>query len=507
MNMPQIPIELLTASGVLILYFSMGQIYFWFVTEKEKSFFRFNLLSSGWLNRFLKKPYIQFCFQLPVFLIFAFIIYAGLVGHYIINIAPILTWTIWWAGLIFLVAIGGKAWCYVCPWDFIAGLFVRLKPYGVSRNPLTLGWKWPVKLKNIYPAILLFLALTWFELGFNVTSSPRATAYIAIAMIFLSAVPAIIFEKKPYCRHACLVGRISGLYALFSPVEVRSKDRNVCLGCRTKDCYNGNENGMPCPTSLNLTTLEDNTYCIMCTECIKSCPHDNVAVNIRPFGADIEKTITGKPDEAYLAIVMLAMTIFHGLTMTTLWERSDSKNTVLGFIESLLNNNRVLSFTVGMIFILLIPFLVQAGGAFASKFFLRNKDRAFSDIFIKFSYSLLPVALFYHLAHNISHLLTEGQNVLTLVSDPLGRGADIFGTAAVTFKPFVSQPLIWFLQITLIAIGQYWGLRLALFTAAGFEKEKRRRFLIALPFLIIITLFTVISLGLLGVSMTMRTRM
>jgi hypothetical protein len=51
--------------------------------------------------------------------LFVMIIAAGLFGNQnpALNIAPILTWTVWWGMLIVLILFAGKAWCYVCPWD------------------------------------------------------------------------------------------------------------------------------------------------------------------------------------------------------------------------------------------------------------------------------------------------------------------------------------------------------------------------------------------------------
>src|SRR3989338_7415652 len=298
-------------------------------SKQPGDYAKFNLLEMRWLNALVKKPYFKFLFQFPVFLVFCFIIYAGLFGHGIINIAPILTWTIWWAGLVFLILFFGKAWCFFCPLDFMATLFQHLKPFGVSNAPFTLGLKWPPWLKNIYLAIGLFILLTWFELGFKVTASPRSTAFLGILMVCLSIVPALIFEKRSFCKYACLVGRISGLYAMFSPVEVRSKDLSVCTACRTKDCFAGNDRGNPCPTSLVIPQIRENTYCILCTECVRSCPHDNVAVNIRPVAADLRRFKTARPDEAWLAVILLALTSFHGLTMTPLWD-SAAQTSVLG---------------------------------------------------------------------------------------------------------------------------------------------------------------------------------
>ncbi len=41
----------------------------------------------------------------------------------------------------------------------------------------------------------------------------------------------------------------------------------------------------------------------------------------------------------------------------------------------------------------------------------------------------MPIALAYQAAHYYTLLITEGQNLFALVSDPFGWGWDLFGTA------------------------------------------------------------------------------
>ena len=284
---------------------------------------RFNVLRFRPLKAFVKKPYFQFVLQFPLAAGFLLLIYIGLFGHQVINITPALTWTIWWATLIGLVLFLGKTWCLLCPWDLVATVLARLRFWGTGPATLNLGLKWPKFLSNIALAIILFLVLTWLELGFHVTTSPKYTAYIAIGMLVMTIVPHVLFERKSWCRHGCFVGRVAGLYATFSPVEVRADDRAICGPCKTRDCNRGNEKGNPCPTGLCLATLEDNTYCLKCLECAKSCPNDNVAINLRPFATDLYNYTGPRLDEAILAIVLLSMTCFHGLTMTPLWFNGD----------------------------------------------------------------------------------------------------------------------------------------------------------------------------------------
>jgi len=284
---------------------------------------RFDLLSIGWVRACLRSRVFRFALQAVVAALFVLIIAAGLFGNQnpALNIAPILTWTVWWGLLIVLIMFAGKAWCYVCPWDAIAGWTERLSLWQKSNDGLTLGMKWPRVVRNIWIATVLFVGLTWIELGFGVTMKPRVTAYLAIAMLLMAMVSALLFDRKSFCRYGCLVGRVSGLYALFAGTEVRSKNAAVCRSCRTKECVTGSRTAYGCPTYLYPGNLKTNTYCIQCMECVQACPHGNLAVNLRPWGSDLE--LEGKPrsDEAYLALLMLAITGFHGLTMTPVWQQ------------------------------------------------------------------------------------------------------------------------------------------------------------------------------------------
>ena len=101
----------------------------------------------------------------------------------------------------------------------------------------------------------------------------------------------------------------------------RHKNNDVCDACRTKECVKGSQTAYGCPTFEYPGKMSLNTYCIQCTECLQACPSDNLAVNLRPWGSDL--AAEGKPrnDEAYLALIMLALSGFHGLTMTPVWKQ------------------------------------------------------------------------------------------------------------------------------------------------------------------------------------------
>ena len=71
-----------------------------------------------------------------------------------------------------------------------------------------------------------------------------------------------------------------------------------------------------------------------------------------------------------------------------------------------------------------------------------------------FIHSLVPIAFAYVAAHYLTYLLFEGQAIVYLASDPLGRGWDLFGTASATIDYGVlSQNSAWYLQVGFVVVG------------------------------------------------------
>ena len=465
------------------------------------------LMALRGFRRLARSRPLRFYAQLSVVIVFALILVAGLFGDQnpSLNVAPLLTWTIWWCGLVVVILFAGKAWCYVCPWDAIATWMERQRLWRKTDTGLGLALPWPRALRNVWVATVLFVGLTWVELGFGVTMKPRATAYLGLGMLVLAIACAFLFERKSFCRYGCLVGRVSGLYAMFSGIEVRRRDAELCRGCAGRECVTGSETAYACPTFENPSRMAVNTYCIQCTECLQACPHDNLAVNLRPWGADLAVEGTPSADEAYLALLMLAITGFHGLTMTPAWPA------LLQWFEISVGMGPVLAFTAGMTALMGLPLVLYAvlirishavavGSAVDG-----GRPVSYRDYFIRYAYCVLPIALFYHLAHNLEHLLMEGPKVLRLVSDPLGRGWNLFGTTAWSIPPLASLDTLWILQVLLVGVGHVYSLWAA-------QKISRRTFAdpkaatrSQLPILVGMIAFSVFSLWLLKQPMEMRT--
>lgn len=505
MDMAGIPDFLYYSSIVFIIILTFFILEYY---RKKKSgikengaYWKYNLTGSRLLNRLIKSRVFQVINQLIVSTLFIFILFAGFYGRQLPgkNIAPILTWNIWWIGLIFIILFFGKLWCYACPWYALSDWISRLSIFRISKNTINLGWKWPEKLANIYPAALLFILLTWLEIGFNITGNPEATATLGILMFGLVFIPALLFEKKSFCRYACLVGRISGLYAMFSPVEVRSGSKKICQKCKTEDCFNGNSNGFGCPTGQNLKVMRENTYCIMCAECFRTCPSNNVVLNARFFGKDLALNSEPKKDEAHLSLIIFSITAFHGLTMTPVWK------IFIASVRNTLSANYIVSFTIAMGLSLIIPIAAYAFFIWISNLF--SGDISYSFLFNKYAYGLIPIALFYHIAHNVEHFFLEGQKLLVLISDPFGYGWDIFGTANIMLKPILSLNTVWYIQVILIISGHIFGVYISHRHAHMIFSNRNDAIKSQVPVTLLMILFSMLSLWLVAQPMEMRSGM
>lgn len=111
--------------------------------------------------------------------------------------------------------------------------------------------------------------------------------------------------------------------------------------------------------------------------------------------------------------------------------------------------------------------------------------------------SLIPIVLGYSIAHYFSLLVFEGQSFLALLSDPLGSGRDLFGTAEDTIDfTVVSADQIAYVQVAAIVIGHVIGVIVAHDRAV--ERYAHRRAVASqYPLLAVMVAYTVSGLLLL----------
>ncbi len=387
--------------------------------------------------------------------LFLFIIIAGLFGTPIPerNIATVLTWNIWWTGLIISVFFLGSAWCAICPWDALATWLVRRRLWQRAHPNNSLNLTVPRGLRSVWPAMFMLIGLTWLELGVGITINPYATALLALLIVVLATVSLAIYENKAFCRYFCPVGRTIGFYSQLAPVELRPIDADICARCTTLECYHGNESIDACPTHLVMGRLKQNTYCTSCGNCVQSCPDHNVAWQLRPQSLEAIQIARPHWDEAWFMLGLLALTGFHGLTMMPYFDGwVSSLARIIGDSGQLLWSFSILLFASLLVPIILYTLLIGLTSS------LTAAKVEFNKLFSGLAFVALPLAFAYHLAHNLNHLARESDGLGALITNPLGIGAQPLSMMEKHHRHMdllISQDLLFALQAGLMVFG-FW---------------------------------------------------
>jgi len=462
-------------------------------------------LDNFWLSQplvllLVRSRWPLWLLKITVMVLFLLVIIAGLYGTPIAerNLATVLTWNIWWAGLIVSVFFLGSAWCAVCPWDTLANWLIRPRLwFGKINNSLDL--KVPRYLRSVWPALLMFIGLTWLELGVGVTTSPYATALLSLLMVLLATLSMALFRNKAFCRYICPVGRTIGFYSQLAPVELRPVNADICAACTTLECYNGNDKIDPCPTQLVMGSLNQNTYCTSCGNCVHSCPQQNVSWRLRPPSHEAIADARPHWDEAWFMLGLLALTAFHGLTMMPFWEQWMSI-----FAQQIGDSGQLLiSFSVGLTMSMLLPIVLYALTILAL-YIITGKKNRYRNLFTGMVFTALPLAFAYHLAHNLNHLVREGAGLATVFMQPLGIGLAPLSMAEKHQRHFdmlVSQDTLFAMQGLLMMFGFWLAVKVLRYRGRSLLPQAGWRMFPVLIFIIMVNSF---HLWLLMQPMVMR---
>jgi len=341
----------------------------------------------------------------------------------------------------------GRGWCAVCPIPLPGEWLQRgtmLTP--PEKRPKRLNLRVPKMFRNIWLQNISFLLLALFSSVLLTT--PNITGIVLATMLFAAIGLSTIFERRAFCRYLCPVGGFIGLYSQTAPIELRIKDKHVCVKCEGKPCYNGSSVGYGCPWDVFPGGLTKNTYCGLCMECIRTCPHDNIAVNLRPFSADLAKPST-RMDEAFKAFIMLGSAMIYAGVLLGPWGMLKDAAYSVGSSAWFIYAGVFLSIIFGM-----LP------GLFSIGIFEKQNNILFKQRFASLSTALIPLGLMFWVAFSLSFVLTNASYIFTAISDPLGLGWNLFGTANTAWQPMLTSILAPAQTLALVG-GLIWSARTA----------------------------------------------
>jgi ferredoxin len=406
---------------------------------------RLNLYRVSWLRPLIQSRWPQFLVRALALAGFVFVIAAGLFGSLVgsHNFAIIFVWIAWWSAFkLVFIPLGGRSWCSICPiplpgdWLQQGGLLRK------GRRGLGLNLRWPKRLKGSWIQSGAFLAIGLFS-ALTLTD-PRVTGWV-FAGLFGSAIAlSLVYRERAFCSYVCPIGGFSGIYAQTAPLELRVIDNDICTQHGDKSCYHA------CPWGIYPVAMRDNAACGLCMECLRACPKDNLALNLRPFGTDIGKTRkANRLDEAFLGLVMLGSALAFAAVFTGPWGWLKMAAFKVGSLQWL-------GYAAGFLALNLL-FLP---GLFSLAVWLGRESRqarlSFQREIANQSQALLPLGLMAWIAFTISFALPKAGFVVGVMNDPFGWGWNLMGVSYSFWSPDVSafSPI---LQVLLLLVGMFWS--------------------------------------------------
>ena len=373
----------------------------------------FVALAALWPTPRLQEPRSRPLFRVPVVFdvmagvigvgLFVTVVYSGLAGRQVptANLAPTFVYVHFWVGLVILSVVLGDVFRALNPWLAVARAVAWLGR-GRLRAPLS----YPPWLGR-WPAVIGLLGFVWLELAYADKAVPHKLAILALAYAAVQLAAMVAFGIEAWSRHGDAFGVYYNLLSRLSPFERR----------------------------------------------------DGVLHVRYPLGGAPAMPLV--PGSVALLCVAVGSTSFDGFSNGPVWKALVPG--LAGVFGSLGAGERA-SLEWASTFGLLACVLLVGGFYRLGVLGMRTVGRGHtaSELAGRFAHTLIPIAFAYAVAHYFSLLVYQGQAAGYLASDPLGNGADLFGTAhlAIDYN-VISSNGIWYVQVGALICGHVAGLTLA----------------------------------------------
>lgn len=187
-------------------------------------------------------------------------------------------------------------------------------------------------------------------------------------------------------------------------------------------------------------------------------------------------------------LMLLGSTVLDGLRETQAWR---------DFLFALHSYGIPLGDYIGVIFLALIPAILL--GVYCLAIYLMGHVAHTTiptrEYYLRFAYSLVPIALAYHFAHYIGLLVSEGQRFIAQISDPYSFGWNLFGTADRAINiTFVGADTVWYIQLSAIVIGHVIAAIVAHRIALAIFPQKNDAIKSQIPMLVLMVGYTAFGL-------------
>ena len=358
------------------------------------------------------------------------------------NIAPTFVYVVFWLGLPLLSVLFGDVWRVLSPWRALSDGWAWTRTRG-GLGPARVE-RYPPRLGR-WPAAVALFAFVSLELAYKDPSGPPTLAWAIGIYTIVTLFGYATFGRETWHE------RGEGFAVAFSYLA-RMAPLTVGDGrLRLRWPFTGLAGREPLPGSL-----------------------------------------------AVIA-VMLGSVGFDGISRTSWWQNviADVKDP---FVPDAVDTGELLAMLVNLAALLgFCLFVALAYWACCTA--MRNAVGGANSLVPEFLLSLVPIAFVYALAHYFSLSVTQGQYVIPLLSDPFGRGWDLFGWADYRPDLAVLRPhTIWYVQATSLVAGHVAGLAVAHDRAVTLYPERGDALRSQYAMLALMVLYTVGGLWILSRS-------
>ena len=398
-----------------------------------------DLLATTPVGRVIGHPAVVLALRLAVLALFVVTVLAGLFGDQnpYRNIAPTLVWIIWWVGLAYVAAFIGDVWALINPWRTVFDGAQWLWRLGSRTASSACRLAYPQSL-GAWPACLLLLAFSWTELVYPNAASPAHIAWLAIA-----------YSVRHLGGHAgvrprCLATARRGVLAGF---------RHACPLCADRGA------GRPAVAA----TLRQRIA--------RQPPRDDVDDGIHPAAAR-HRALRRADRHRRMGPAgrRAARQSLPGLERAGVEERRPRRH--LAPVPRRLSRHLRRH---------------EPGGV---------RPPGPLEVARSFALTLVPIAIGYHVAHYLVFLLVQGQYIIPLLSDPFGRGWNLFGTAGYRVDIAVAGArFAWYTAVAAIVTGHVFAVYLAHRRAMAVFSPARVALATQVPLTALMVVYTFIGLS------------
>jgi hypothetical protein len=382
----------------------------------------FVALSTMWRRPQLQSEHRRRLFRMPAALarlgslagigLFALVLYSGFAGAQVwsVNFSVTFIYVIFWVGTPLASAVLGDVFTALSPWRScgraVRWVGRRVAPRMFCRPPLLRYPDW----LGTWPSVAALIGFAWCELVYVVPDRDQPSTLAALALSYFLAMLAGqgLFGVDAWEERADGFGVYFGLFARLAPL---CQDEQGVVYARR-----------PLSGLADMPVIAG-TVALVCT--------------------------------------VIGTTTFDGFSNGGVWSANEPH---LQSLFAGLGFNPVpaqeLAYSVGLVACVALVAGIYRLGIVGVQSVSPRYDR--DRLAHTFAHTLVPIGFAYVLAHYFSLLIWQGQAMGYLVSDPLGNGANLFGTNAYQIDyTIISYAAIWYVQVAALVSGHVGGLALA----------------------------------------------